>query len=95
MDDKENKKKALELMIVLGGPKGMGKGEGYGKKKGMMGDDDMMEDDMMEKDEMMDEDSSPVDKMLKMHPLSEMSDDDLYMLYEKMEAELEARGMTD
>ena len=70
-NDKNNKKKALDLMIVLGGPKG---------DKDKMGD----EDDYSEK--------GGLEKMLKMHPLSEMSTEDLEELADEVSSELSSRG---
>lgn len=70
-NDKNSKKKALDLMIVLGGPKG---------GKGKMDD----EDDYSEK--------GGLEKMLKMHPLSEMSTEDLEELADEVSSELSSRG---
>jgi hypothetical protein len=69
--DKNDKKKALDLMIVLGGPKG-GKGK--------------MEDEGEDYSE-----KGGLEKMLKMHPLSEMSADDLEELSEAVSSELSSR----
>lgn len=69
--DKDTKKKALDLMIVLGGP----------KKDGDM-------------EESYDKDSSggELEKMMKMHPLSKLTDDELYNLAESLEKEMSSRG---
>jgi len=72
--DKDTKKKALDLMIVLGEPK---KGE-----------------DM---DKSYDKDSSggELEKMLEMHPLSKLTDDECYDLAEALEKEMSNRGYSN
>ena len=60
--------KALDLMIVMGGPKKTDKSE-YAKG-----------------------DKGGAAEMLAMHPLAEMSNDDLQELYSAVEAEMSSRG---
>jgi hypothetical protein len=69
--DKDSKKKALDLMIVLGGPKKEGDmEESYGK----------------------DSSGGELEKMLDMHPLSKLTDDECYSLAEALEKEMSNRG---
>ena len=72
--DKDTKKKALDLMIVLGEPK---KGED------------------MDKSEDMDSSGGELEKMLEMHPLSKLTDDECYDLAEALEKEMSNRGYGD